>query len=261
MSSGRCLLQCLGWWAVLTWCSGSGTHAAPGWICKCKLSCLGAADVPCYWDIWLLSGSHVKRLVRRITLSPAVCSADERLPTVTPLAAASEPLRPVQVAAKVVIGADGVRKVLPPRPLTAAEQIQHKIRVEQQQAKISKKTKKRGCWVWINTKTLEGALDPLWLAFSLCVSLAAVAAGIYTIVKSNTFQFQVHSWNDFTQVCRLQLVWYQCPDEAIHKWKGPVMPLHCTALHCMICSTEVRFRTVTQCSLHASLPMPLTTLE
>lgn len=129
------------------------------------------------------------------------CSAcSGHLPTTAPLAAASEPARPVPVAAKVVVGADGVRKVLPPRPLTPAEQIQHKIKLEQQQAKASKQKEKRGCWMWINAKTLEGALDPLWLAFSLCVSLAAVSAGIYTIVKSNTFDFTVNSWSDFAQV-------------------------------------------------------------
>lgn len=117
-----------------------------------------------------------------------------------------------------MVGADGVRKVLPPRPLTPAEQIQHKIKLEQQQAKASKKKEKRGCWVWINAKTLEGALDPLWLAFSLCVSMAAVSAGIYTVVKSNTFDFQVNSWSDFQQVsvkpayCRM--TWRCCATRA-----------------------------------------------
>lgn len=64
----------------------------------------------------------------------------------------------------------------------------------------NKKPERRGCWLWVNAKTLEGALDPLFLAFSLCVSLAAIAAGIYTIIKSNSFNFTVNSWDDFTQV-------------------------------------------------------------
>lgn len=98
---------------------------------------------------------------------------------------------------KVVIGADGRPRVLPPRPLTKAEMIQQQLK--QQQAAQTKK-ERRGCWVWINAKTLEGALDPLFLAFSLCVSLAALAAGVYTIIRSNAFNFTVNSWNDFTQV-------------------------------------------------------------
>jgi hypothetical protein len=66
----------------------------------------------------------------------------------------------------------------------------------------NKKPERRGCWLWVNAKTLEGALDPLFLAFSLCVSLSAIAAGIYTIIKSNSFNFTVNSWADFTQVSR-----------------------------------------------------------
>jgi hypothetical protein len=49
------------------------------------------------------------------------------------------------------------------------------------------KPPRRGCWLWINAKTLEGALDPLALAISLAISLAAVGAGIYSIVKSCVF--------------------------------------------------------------------------
>jgi len=64
----------------------------------------------------------------------------------------------------------------------------------------NKQPERRGCWLWINAKTLEGALDPLFIAFSLCVSLSAMAAGIYTIIKSNSFNFTVNSWDDFTQV-------------------------------------------------------------
>lgn len=64
----------------------------------------------------------------------------------------------------------------------------------------NKQPERRGCWLWINAKTLEGALDPLFIAFSLCVSLSAIAAGIYTIIKSNSFNFTVNSWDDFTQV-------------------------------------------------------------
>lgn len=64
----------------------------------------------------------------------------------------------------------------------------------------NKKPERRGCWMWVNAKTLEGALDPLFLAFSLCVSLSAIAAGIFTIIKSNSFNFTVNSWDDFTQV-------------------------------------------------------------
>jgi hypothetical protein len=41
--------------------------------------------------------------------------------------------------------------------------------------------------LWINAKTLEGALDPLALSISLCISLAAVGAGIYSIIKSRVF--------------------------------------------------------------------------
>lgn len=73
----------------------------------------------------------------------------------------------------------------------------------QAQLKAQAKTKKperRGCWLWVNAKTLEGALDPLFLAFSLCVSLSAIAAGIFTIVRSNSFNFTINSWEDFTQV-------------------------------------------------------------
>ena len=58
----------------------------------------------------------------------------------------------------------------------------------------------RGCWLWINAKTLEGALDPLFLALSMAVSLAALGAGIYTIIRSKSFDFSVSNWNDFTQV-------------------------------------------------------------
>jgi len=39
----------------------------------------------------------------------------------------------------------------------------------------------------VNAKTLEGALDPLALALSLCISLAAIGAGIYSIIKSRVF--------------------------------------------------------------------------
>ena len=39
----------------------------------------------------------------------------------------------------------------------------------------------------MNAKTLEGALDPLALALSLCISLAAIGAGIYSIIKSRVF--------------------------------------------------------------------------
>ena len=53
----------------------------------------------------------------------------------------------------------------------------------------------------MNAKTLEGALDPLFLAFSLCVSLSAIAAGIFSIIRSNSFNFTVNSWSEFTQVC------------------------------------------------------------
>lgn len=64
----------------------------------------------------------------------------------------------------------------------------------------NKQPERRGCWLWVNAKTLEGALDPLFLAFSLCVSLSAIAAGIYTIIKSNAFNFSVNNWDEFTQV-------------------------------------------------------------
>lgn len=70
----------------------------------------------------------------------------------------------------------------------------------------NKKPERRGCWLWVNAKTLEGALDPLFLAFSLCVSLAAIAAGIFTIIKSNSFNFTVNSWDDFTQVGRGEIL-------------------------------------------------------
>jgi hypothetical protein len=60
----------------------------------------------------------------------------------------------------------------------------------------------RGCWLWINAKTLEGALDPLFVALSMAVSLAALGAGIYTIIRSKSFDFSVSSWNDFTQVIK-----------------------------------------------------------
>jgi hypothetical protein len=105
------------------------------------------------------------------------------------------------MSSKVVVGADGRTRVLPPRPMTKSEVIQAELK--QQQA-VQKK-QRRGCWVWINAKTLEGALDPLFLAFSLCVSLAALAAGIWTIIRSAPFSgITVGSWNDFTQVCDRQ---------------------------------------------------------
>jgi hypothetical protein len=69
-----------------------------------------------------------------------------------------------------------------------------------QSQEAQKRNSRRGCWLWINAKTLEGALDPLFLLFTLCVSLAGIAAGIYSIIKSKSFDFSVHNWNDFTQV-------------------------------------------------------------
>lgn len=68
-----------------------------------------------------------------------------------------------------------------------------------------KNPERRGCWLWVNAKTLEGALDPLFLAFSLCISLSAVAAGIFSIIRSNSFNFTVNSWSEFTQVCVREL--------------------------------------------------------
>ncbi|WIA20938.1 hypothetical protein OEZ85_005279 [Tetradesmus obliquus] len=107
------------------------------------------------------------------------------------------PARPPPMSSKVVVGADGRPRVLPPRPMTKSELIQAELK--QQQA--AQKKPRRGCWVWINAKTLEGALDPLFLAFSLCVSLAALAAGIWTVIRSSAFSgITVSSWDDFTQI-------------------------------------------------------------
>lgn len=69
-----------------------------------------------------------------------------------------------------------------------------------QKPKSKPKPQARGCWLWINAKTLEGALDPLFLAISLCISLAAIAAGIYSSIKSDNYNFKVRSWIDFVQV-------------------------------------------------------------
>jgi hypothetical protein len=106
----------------------------------------------------------------------------------------------------------------------------------------NKKPERRGCWLWVNAKTLEGALDPLFLAFSLCVSLAAIAAGIFTIIKSNSFNFTVNSWEDFTQVSRdgvlgeyplLLVAYHACRAVVMYGWccmwmsNGPC----CAAIH------------------------------
>lgn len=57
------------------------------------------------------------------------------------------------MSSKVVVGANGRPRVLPPRPMTKSELIQAELK--QQQA--AQKKPRRGCWVWINAKTLEGA--------------------------------------------------------------------------------------------------------
>eukprot|EP00879_Flechtneria_rotunda_P004438 GHRR01004689.1.p1 GENE.GHRR01004689.1~~GHRR01004689.1.p1 ORF type:complete len:1077 (+),score=332.23 GHRR01004689.1:2028-5258(+) len=123
------------------------------------------------------------------------------LPTVNtpPLAAAAVAASKAAsgpMTQRVVIGPDGKPRVLTPKPLTQAQIIQQQLKQQEKQ----KKKPKRGCWVWINAKTLEGALDPLFLAFSLCLSLAAIAAGVYTVIKSKTFDFSVNSWSDFAQI-------------------------------------------------------------
>jgi hypothetical protein len=96
--------------------------------------------------------------------------------------------------------------------MTKSELIQAELK--QQQATQTKQ--RRGCWAWINAKTLEGALDPLFLAFSLCVSLAALAAGIWTIIRSAAFSgITVGSWDDFTQVCRMLWRWRSAASVAV----------------------------------------------
>jgi len=55
--------------------------------------------------------------------------------------------------------------------------------------------------LWINAKTLEGVLDPLAILISLCVSLAAVGAGIYTVIKSKVFNVRVSAWVCGCWVC------------------------------------------------------------
>jgi ribose/xylose/arabinose/galactoside ABC-type transport system permease subunit len=52
----------------------------------------------------------------------------------------------------------------------------------------------------VNAKTLEGALDPLALAISATISAAAIAAGVFTIIRSQSFDFQVNSLADFAGV-------------------------------------------------------------
>jgi hypothetical protein len=52
----------------------------------------------------------------------------------------------------------------------------------------------------VNAKTLEGALDPLALAISASISALAIAAGVFTIIRSQSFDFQVNSWSDFAGV-------------------------------------------------------------
>jgi hypothetical protein len=57
------------------------------------------------------------------------------------------------------------------------------------------------CWAWTNAKTLEGALDPLWLALSLGVSVSAIAAGATSLARSGSLTgYAVGSWREFAQL-------------------------------------------------------------
>lgn len=125
-------------------------------------------------------------------------------PPTPPLAAAAEAPRdiivPPPMARKVVVGADGRPRLLPPRPLTKAEMIQAELRREEAAASAARRRSGRGCWAWVNARTLEGALDPLFLAVTLAISGAAIAAGAYSVVRSAAFDgFTVNSWKTFTQ--------------------------------------------------------------
>ena len=58
-----------------------------------------------------------------------------------------------------------------------------------------------GCWAWTNAKTLQGALDPLWLALSLGVSVAAIAAGATSLARSGSLTgYTVKSWREFAEL-------------------------------------------------------------
>jgi hypothetical protein len=58
-----------------------------------------------------------------------------------------------------------------------------------------------GCWAWTNATTLEGALDPLWLALSLGVSVSAIAAGATSLARSGSLTgYTVKSWQEFADL-------------------------------------------------------------
>ena len=44
--------------------------------------------------------------------------------------------------------------------------------------------KSRRCWAWVNAKTMEFALDPIFLLLSLGISVSAIVVGCCSLLAS-----------------------------------------------------------------------------
>ncbi|KAF8062642.1 VHA-F [Scenedesmus sp. PABB004] len=116
--------------------------------------------------------------------APGGAAAGPAPPLAAAAAAAAAPRgpppRPPPMASKLVVGGDGRPYALPPRPLTPAEVIQAQLRARGARAA---------------RRAAAAAAGP-----GLSVSAAALAAGVFSVVRSGALAVRVSSWSDFTQV-------------------------------------------------------------